>query len=258
MKEIAIITGATEGMGLEFAKILAQKNYDLILTARNDKKLSKIKTDFESNYKINVYTFAKDLSQPQAAKELYADISKLNLNITTLINNAGLGDYGYFCDTDLDKEMQMIQLNVSSLVTLTKYCLIEMKKNNYGRIMNVASLLSFFPMPMFNVYAATKAFVLSFSEALNNELNGTKITVTTLCPGPTKTKFTTDSEMGNSRAYKFTTQATPEDVAKFGIKAMLKGKRTTIFGFGNNLLAFSTRMGTRGLVLKIARFIAEK
>ena len=152
----------------------------------------------------------------------------------------------------------MVQLNVSSLIALTNYFLTDMHKDNYGKILNVASILAFFPMPLYSVYAATKSFVLSFSEALSNELMKTNISVTCLCPGPTKTNFTANSEMEASKAYKYMKQADAKEVAKLGIKAMLKGKRTVIYGFRNKMLVFSTRLGTRWLVLKIASFISGK
>lgn len=258
MKETALITGASTGIGYEFSKLLAAKGYDLIITARNNEKLSQLRKKILKEHKVNVTVIPIDLSMVKSSKELYLEIKRKKLNVTILINNAGFGDYEEFSKSDLEKQLQMVQLNISSIISLTRYFIEDMKNENYGKIMNIASILAFFPMPLFSVYAATKSFVLSFSEAINEELKPTNISVTCLCPGPTKSNFTHNSKMGQSRAYKNLKQADTKEVAKLGIKAMLKGKRTVIYGFGNKLLVFSTRLGTRGLVLKIAKFISGK
>jgi uncharacterized protein len=257
-REIALITGASSGIGYEFALQLGEKNYDLILTARNAEKLQVLKDILIKKFSINVVCIAKDLSRNNSSEELYTEIKLSGSKVTLLINNAGFAEYGEFLKTNTDKELQMIHLNISSLTALTKYFLIDMKKENYGRILNIASVLSFFPMPLFAVYAATKSYVLSFSEALSNELRGTNITVSCLCPGPTRTHFSANTEIDSTKAYKLRKQAEPKDVANLGLLMVLKGKRTEIYGFGNKVLAFSTRFGTRGLVLKIASFIGRK
>ena len=258
MKETALITGASSGIGFELSLLLADKGYDLIITARNAEKLNQLRKKILANHQVNIIVIPKDLSLVASSKELYLEIKRQQLKVTILINNAGFGDYNEFSTSDIEKQLQMIQLNVLSVISLTRYIMEDMKKENYGKILNVASILAFFPMPLFSVYAATKSFILSFSEAINEELKPTNISVTCLCPGPTKSNFTQNSEMEQSRAYKNLRQAEPKEVAKLGIKAMLKGKRTVIYGFGNKLLVFSTRLGTRGLVLKIAKFISGK
>ena len=258
MKEVALITGASSGIGYEFSQLLAEKGCDLIITARNTEKLSQLRKKLLKKYQVNVTVIPKDLSKVTSSKELYFEIKRQKLNVTILINNAGFGDYSEFSTSDIEKQLQMVQLNISSIISLTRYFIEDMKKANYGKILNVASTLAFFPMPLFSVYAATKSFVLSFSEAINEELKPTNISVTCLCPGPTKSNFTHNSEMGQCRAYKNLKQAEPKKVAKLGIKSMMKGKRTVIYGVTNKLLVFSTRLGTRGLVLKIAKFISGK
>jgi len=258
MKETALITGASSGIGYEFSQLLAEKGYDLIITARNTEKLNQLRKKILEKNQVNITMIPKDLSLVESSKELYLEVKRQQLKVTILINNAGFGDYSEFSTSDIEKQLQMVQLNISSVISLTRYFIEDMKNANYGKILNVASILAFFPMPLFSVYAATKSFVLSFSEAINEELKPTNISVTCLCPGPTKSNFTQNSEMGQSRAYKNLKQAKPKEVAKLGIKAMLKGKRTVIYGFGNSLLIFSTRLGTRGLVLKIAKFISGK
>jgi len=258
MKETALITGASSGIGYEFSQILAAKGYDLIITARNTEKLDQLREKILEEYQVNVTVIPKDLSIVTSSKELYLEIKRQKLKITLLINNAGFGDYNEFSTSDIEKQLQMVQLNISSVISLTRYFVEDMKISNYGKILNVSSILAFFPMPLFSVYAATKSFVLSFSEALNEELKPTNISITCLCPGPTRSNFTKNSEMEHSRAYKNLKQAKPKDVAKLGIRAMLKGNRTVIYGFGNKILVFSTRLGTRGLVLKISKFISGK
>jgi len=258
MKEIALITGASSGIGYEFSQLLAEKGYDLIITARNTEKLNQLKKTILEKHQVNITVIPKDLSIVTSSKELYLEIKRQKLKVTILINNAGFGDYNEFLTSDIEKQLQMVQLNVSSVISLTRYFIEDMKISNYGKILNVSSILAFFPMPLFSVYAATKSFVLSFSESINEELKPTNISVTCLCPGPTKSNFTKNSEMAQSRAYKNLKQANPKDVAKLGVKAMLKGKRTVIYGFGNKILIFSTRLGTRGLVLKISKFISGK
>jgi uncharacterized protein len=255
--ETTLITGASEGLGYEFSELLAAKHHNLILVARNQEKLIAMQSSLEKRYPIRVHVLPKDLSDKNAVAELIGEIEKLNVKLTSLINNVGIGAYGSFTDIDSEKDLQMIQLNIFSLVELTRYAVTKMKKNNHGKILNVASLLAFFPMPLFSVYAATKAFVLSFSEALNKELKGTNISVTCLCPGPINTKFTANSEMGQSRAYQILTQSDPKRVAKSGIKAMIAGKRTIVFGFKNNLLVFSTRLAPRGIVLMITNALSK-
>jgi len=258
MTETTLITGASSGIGYEMALLLAEKKHNLVLTGRNTQRLNNLKTIIKEKHKINVWIIIKDLTKVYSAKELYDEIITKNIKVTQLINNAGFGDYGFFSDSDLSKALQMIQLNISSLVSLTHYFLNDMQKKNYGKILNVGSILSYFPMPRYTVYAASKSFVLSFSEALSKELEHTNISVTCLCPGPTKTNFTSGSEMGKSKAYKNLKQANPKEVAKLGILAMEKSKRTVIYGLKNKLLVFSTRLGTKGFVLRIASFISSK
>ncbi|MBL4592606.1 MAG: SDR family oxidoreductase [Flavobacteriales bacterium] len=199
MKETALITGASSGIGYQFALILADKGFDLIITARNTEKLTELKEQILSKTKVNVVILEKDLSIINSANELYADIKNQGLKVTILINNAGFGDYNEFTKTDIEKQLEMVQLNIASLISLTRFFLNGMQIENYGKILNVSSILAFFPMPLFSVYASTKSFVLSFSEALNEELKQTNISVTCLCPGPTKSNFTQNSEMGQSR-----------------------------------------------------------
>jgi len=257
MKELVLLTGASSGIGYEMAKLLAAKKYDLILVARRLNKLEALKAELENNYDITVYIFSVDLSKPGNAVDLHNEIKAKGMEITMLINNAGTGEYGDFLEIPLEKEIRMIQLNISSLVVLTKLFLKDMKNRNYGKIMNIASLLSFIPFPYFAVYAATKAFVLSFTEAIRAELSNTKISVTALCPGPTDSEFTT-TEMAKTNTYKRLKLSNPRKVAKNGVDALLKGKGTVIVGLQNKILANAPRFSLRSMTLKIAKFLASK
>lgn len=182
----ALITGASNGIGLELAKVHASKGGDLVLVARNKAKLDELKAEFENKFKVKVYTIGKDLSADNSAQEVYNETTKQNIKIDYLINNAGFGDFGMFAETDWSKELQMINLNITTLTQFTKLYLQDMLKSKSGKIMNVASTAAFQSGPTMAVYYATKAYVLSFSEAVDNEVSNRGVTVTTLCPGATE------------------------------------------------------------------------
>jgi uncharacterized protein len=202
MKNTALITGASNGIGLELAKIHASKGGDLVLVARNKTKLDELKSALEKQFNISVYTIGKDLSTANAAQEVYDETTKQKIDIEYLINNAGFGDFGMFVETDWNKELQMINLNITTLTQFTKLYLQEMVKRKNGKIMNVASTAAFQSGPTMAVYYATKAYVLSFSEAIDNEVSGTGVTVTTLCPGATESGFQAAAAMEESALVK--------------------------------------------------------
>ncbi len=256
MKEFALVTGASSGIGYEMAKQLAIKKINLILVARQLDKLTALKIQLEQQHGVSVYVIGKDLSHVENAISLYNEVEKLGLTVTMLINNAGFGGYGEFAHTPLATELDMIGVNISSVVALTKLFLPGMKQRNYGRIMHVASLLAFLPFPYYSVYSATKAFVLSFSETLKTELEGTNIIVTTLCPGPVDTPFNTD-QMWKTNAYSANKPADPKEVAKVGIQVFLGSGGVKIMGFINWFLANTPRFSPRWLTLKINKFLAS-
>lgn len=257
MKELILITGASSGIGYEMAKLLACKGHDLILTARRKDKLEMLRTELEAKYSNNVYVFTADLSNVTNAKQLHRDIIMSSLKVTMLVNNAGFGQYGSFDESSLEKELEMINLNITALVTLTKLFVSDMKEENKGSILNVGSLLSFFPFPYYSVYAASKAFVLSFSEAIRSELAGTNIRVNVLCPGPTDTEFTSD-EMMKTNSYKSMKMESAEKVAKKGVELLLRRNSTFISGFMNNVVANTPRFSPRWLTLKINKHMASQ
>ena len=254
----ALITGASNGIGLELAKVHASKGGDLVLVARNKSKLDELKTEFEQQYKIKVYTIGKDLSENNAAQEVYDETQKQNITIDYLINNAGFGDFGMFAETDWNKELQMINLNITTLTQFTKLYLQDMIKRRNGKIMNVASTAAFQSGPTMAVYYATKAYVLSFSEAIDNEVSDKGVTVTALCPGATESGFQAAAAMEESNLVKGKKLPTSKEVAEYGYAAMLKGKTVAIHGFMNWFLANSVRFMPRALVVKVTRKMQDK
>jgi short-subunit dehydrogenase len=258
MKNTALITGASNGIGLELAKIHASKGGDLVLVARNKSKLDEIKTELEKQYKVSVYVISKDLSLTNAAQEIYNETIKENIQVDYLINNAGFGDFGMFVETDWNKELQMINLNITTLTHFTKLYLQDMIKRNSGKIMNVASTAAFQSGPTMAVYFATKAYVLSFTEAVSNEVSDKGITVTALCPGATETGFQTAGGMEESNLFKGKKLPTAKQVADYGYTSMMKGKTVAIHGMMNYIMSNSVRFTPRALVVKITRKIIGK
>jgi hypothetical protein len=258
MKKTALITGASGGIGYELAKMHAKNRENLVLIARSQDKLQNIKQELESSYKTDVQILVKDLSQKNAPEEIFDDLQKSKIHITYLINNAGLGDFGYFHESDWEKQSKMIDLNMHSLTHLTRLFLPSMVKKKYGRIMNVASTASFQPGPLMSVYYATKHYVLAFSEAISNELKGTGVTVTALCPGPTKSGFQDAAELNGSKLFKNLSVASSEDVARYGYNAMKSGKTVAVHGFINRLMARSVSMVPRPIARNMVRKMQDK
>lgn len=254
----ALITGASNGIGLELATIHASKGDHLVLVARNLSKLEELKNELEKKYNIKVHIIGKDLSLTDAAQDVFNETQKQNIQIDYLINNAGFGDYGMFVDTAWSKELQMINLNIIALTQFTKLYLQEMVKRGQGKIMNVASTASFQPGPMMAVYFATKSYVLHFSEAIDNEVRDKGVTVTALCPGATESGFVAAAAMEESNLVKGKKLPTSKEVAEYGYQAMLKGKTVAIHGWMNYILANSIRFTPRALVVKILRMMQEK
>jgi hypothetical protein len=254
----ALITGASNGIGLELAKIHASKGDNLVLVARNISKLNQIKTELESQYKISVHIIGKDLSLPNAPQEVYDELKHKNIVIDYLINNAGFGDYGFFYETNWEKELQMINLNITALTHFTKLFLQDMIKHKSGKIMNVASTAAFQSGPTMAIYYASKAYVLSFSEAIDNEVSDKGVTVTTLCPGPTETGFLEAAALQDSKLFKGKKIAGAKEVAEYGHKAMMQGKTVAIQGFMNRVMANAVRFIPRALAVKVVRGIQAK
>jgi len=253
----ALITGASSGIGLELAKIFASKGVNLILTSRNIIELARLGTELSGKHKIYVEEIEKDLSIPGAAKEIYNEVKSSSFNIDYLVNNAGFGDYGLFHECDWEKQERMIYLNILTLSHLTRLFLPDMLKRRSGKIMNVASTAAFQPGPLMSVYYATKAYVLSFSEAIANELEGTGVTVTTLCPGPTKSGFQKAANVEHSKMLDGKSIPDSKEVAEYGYKTMMKGKTVAIHGLVNRELAFLSRGASKKFLLKTVRRMNE-
>lgn len=254
----ALITGASNGIGLELAKIHASKGDNLVLVARNIKRLDELKAAIQKLYAVSIYNIHKDLSLPNAAQDVYDETKKQKIQIDYLINNAGFGDFGMFTETDWSKEEQMISLNITTLTQFTKLYLKEMVQRGSGKIMNVASTAAFQSGPTMAVYYATKAYVLSFSEAIANEVSDKGVTVTTLCPGATESGFQAAAAMEESALVKGKKLPTSKEVAIYGYKAMMTGTTIAIHGLMNYIMANSVRFLPRALVVKVTRKIQDK
>lgn len=257
MSKTALITGASGGIGLELARIHASKGDNLILVARSGDRLAEIKSEIESTYHVSVRFLVSDLSVRYAPKKIFDEITHNNIAVDYLINNAGFGDFGLFLDSDWDKQESMINLNITALAHLTKLFLPGMVERGGGKILNVASLAAFTPGPTMSVYFATKAFVLSFSQALNNELKDKGITVTALCPGSVDTKFH-EVALGDPKLVRERKMMSASEAAETGYQAMMTGKPVVIPGFKESVLAFASRFVPREMVVKSARKIQEK
>lgn len=258
MNKTALITGASSGIGLELAKEFAAQKDNLILIARSKAKLEEMAKALTSKYGVNVQVLAIDLSEMNSAQKVFDYCQQNNLKVDYLINNAGFGDFGLFAESNWEKQLQMINLNITTLTHLTHLFLPAMIKNKYGRIMNVASTAAFQPGPTMSVYYATKAFVLHFSEAIANELEGSGVTVTALCPGATESGFQSAAAMEESKLVKGKKLPTSAAVAAYGYGAMMQGKKVAIHGMMNYLMANSVRFAPRGMVLKMVRMIQDK
>lgn len=258
MKKTALITGASNGIGLELAKIHASKGDNLVLVARNKTKLDELKFELEKQFKVAVYTIGKDLSTTNAAQEVYDETQKNNIQVDYLINNAGFGGYGMFAETDWNNELEMINLNITSLTLFTKLYLKDMIKRKSGKIMNVASTASFQPGPTMAIYCATKAYVLSFTEAVSNEVSDKGISIIALCPGATETGFQAAGKLDESKLFKNKKLPTAKDVAEYGYNAMIKGKTVAIHGVMNYIMANAIRFIPRAIVLKVSRSMLDK
>lgn len=251
MNETVLITGATNGIGLELTKIFAKKKYNLILVARNEKRLLKMKKYFERKYSIDVMILSKDLTKEKAVEEVYHAVSSEQKHVDILINNAGFGDFGCFNEADWEKLNNMITLNVTALMHMTKLFMNGMIEKGYGRILNVASTAAFQPGPFMAVYFATKACVLSFSEAIAEELKGSKVTVTALCPGPTSTGFEKAAACENSKLFYTNPPADAKKVAKYAYHSLMKGKVVAVYGLRNWVVTEAVRIAPRSVVRKL-------
>ncbi len=252
-KKTVLITGASSGIGLSLAKIFAREGYALILVARQRDKLEELAKTLQ----VSVTVIPKDLSLPDSPREIFDELSQKSIPVDILVNNAGFGTYGRFTEIPVEDGLQMLQVNMVALTHLTRLFLPAMIKNKDGKILNVASTAAFQPGPLMAGYYASKAYVVSFSEALAFELKSTGVTVTALCPGPTRTEFQARANMKESKL--FTGSIMDADtVAEIGYKGLMQGKRVVIPGFNNKFMAFLSKVSPNSIVMQIIYNMQKK
>ncbi|HTZ83908.1 MAG TPA: SDR family oxidoreductase [Candidatus Acidoferrales bacterium] len=254
--QTVLITGASGGIGYELAKLFARDHHNLILVARSGDKLAQVATELQT-HGVTVKTLAVDLATPQAPKFLFDQLQREGISVDILINNAGFGALGKFAQMPEEQILGQIQLNIAALTELTRLFLPPMIARRTGRIMNVASTAGFQPGPLMAVYYATKAYVISFSEAVGNELKHTGVTVTCFCPGATHTGFAKRAGNDKSRVFQTFGAMGAAKVALHGYRAVMEGRTLAISGFHNWLVAESTRFAPRKMVTAISRWVTE-
>lgn len=256
-KETVLITGATSGIGYELSKIFALAGFRLILVGRNPTKLKEVENEFSN--KTSCQIIIADLSEENAAEKIFSETEKLGLDVDILVNNAGFGLYGEFTKTDLERETDMIRVNIIALTKLCKLYLPKMIKKRSGKILNLSSTAAFQPGPLMAVYYATKAYVLHFSEGISEELIGSGVSVTALCPGPTESGFQKEARMDKSmEVLSRENVMDTKTVAQIGYNALMNKKVVQIAGLKNAITANSVRLIPRSIVRKIVKRIQQK
>jgi uncharacterized protein len=250
-RPVALITGASSGIGLDLAKLFAQGGHDLVLVARNEESLRAVAAECEKS-DVKAHVLARDLSNPNAAQEIFDELSGRGIAVEVLVNNAGFGTHGIFVRTRLEDEVGMIQVNIIALIQLTRLFLPQMVLRKSGKIMNVASMAGFVPGPYMSVYYATKAFVLSHSIALAQEVKKSGVIVSVLCPGPTKTDFQRRAKIAESKLFKKPKSMTSMDVAKVGYEGLMNGKLIVVPGFSNKVIRIASKIVPRRMLARIA------
>jgi short-subunit dehydrogenase len=238
----ALVTGATSGIGYEIAKLFAGAQYSLVIVARNAEALESIALEFKSTYNVEVIPIAKDLFKKESPFEIYEEVKRRSININVLVNDAGQGQYGEFAETDINRELDIIQLNIVAYVVLTKLFLKDMLVQGEGKILNVSSIGAEIPGPLQSVYHATKAFVTSFTEAIRSENKDKNITITALEPGITDTDFFRKADQEDAKMVKEGSPADPAQVAKDGFEALMSGKDKIISGLMNKAMVASSNV----------------
>jgi len=249
----ALVTGASGGIGLELARLLARGGHDLVLVARSAEKLQTLARELEGEHGVRAHALPADLTDPGAPERIAAELRGRGVEVEVLVNNAGFGVAAPFAEADTARQVEMIQVNVTALTHLTRLFLPAMLSRRSGRILNVASTAAFQPGPFLAVYYATKAYVLSFSEAVAEEVRGTGVTVTALCPGPTHTGFAAEARMEGTLLFRAGRVMDAATVARVGYRGMMRGKRLVIPGVLNQVVATVAQRSPRALVLRLVR-----
>jgi len=249
----ALVTGATSGIGRELATLFARDGYDLILVARDQQALEAAAQLLKRQFGVTTLCIAQDLTQPNAAEQVFQETERQGFQVDVLVNDAGMGEYGKFAtESDLQNELAMIQLNINALVYLTKLYLPQMMERNAGKILMLGSIASVVPNPMLAVYGATKAFVYSFAAALRDELKDTQVTITTLMPPPTDTNFFKRAGAGQTKAQDEAHSNSPAEIAKTGYEALMKGQAKVAPGFKTKLLEAASHILPDSLITNLA------
>lgn len=257
MRDTVLITGASSGIGYELAKVFAREGYDLVITARNKEALLSLKSLLTKKYQCKVWVYDVDLAQIDGVTKLYQFTKEHNITIDILVNNAGFGKFGDFLSFHWQSQWDMIQLNITALTELTHLYVKDMVQRKRGKVMNVASLGSFQPGPYLSTYYASKAYVLSFTEALSVELGGTGVTAMALCPGPTRTNFVKRASLKRSGLFKNMKVSTPTFVAEYGYSMLKKNKIVAIPGVLNKLGAFASKVLPRSIIRQMVYIIQK-
>ncbi len=254
----ALLTGASSGIGRELAYLFAKDKINLVLSARNEKALNELAEELRRDFGIEVHVQAGDLSKLVEVERILTYLRENKLSIGYLVNNAGFGDYTRFDESDWNRQLDMIQLNITALTYLSRMLIGDMKSRESGMILNIASTAAYLPGPYMAVYFATKAYVLHFSEAIQQELLGTGVSVTTICPGPTESKFVDAAKASDSNLFKNRKMPSSKSVASYAFEKMMKRKGVKIHGWGNFIMANATRFIPRNFMAKIAEAIMRK
>lgn len=254
MSKTVLITGAASGIGMEFANIFAEQKYDMVIVGRNEAKMEAMKVDYEKKYGISVTPVQADLSVDNEAQRVYDEVKAKGIDIDILINNAGVGDYGRFVDIPWEKERGLAGLNMLSLMQLMHLYAADMEKRGGGKILNMASIAAYTPGPYMPMYYASKSFVYSLSQAVAEEMRGSGVSITCLCPGPTATNFEKEANMGkNNKMFSFFKPMTPAEVAAEGYDALMKGKAVHTVKPFYRLFKFICRFGPDSVKRRLTR-----
>ena len=258
MNKTVLITGASAGIGLEFAKIFAREKYNLVITARNEAKLNELATEIKSKHNINIKVLTKDLSKQNAGEEIFNELKNRNIITDILVNNAGFGVFDNYWCVDLQDEKNMLQVNIMALAELTFLFVKDMVNRGSGKILNVASTAAFQPGPTMPGYYASKAFVLRYTQAINFEVRKKGVQVSTLCPGPTITEFQTRAKMSETNMFKRRFTMSAEEVASIGYKGLMQGRSVIIPGRINLMAAMVSRIAPSKMSMKVVNWLLTK
>jgi hypothetical protein len=256
--QTALVTGASSGIGLHLAHEFARHGHPLVLTAPVESELREVAAHMKSVHGVEAHVIAKDLEQPNAAQEIFDTLQSQRIEVDILVNNAGHGQHGKYWEVPIERHLSIVQLNIDAVLRLTSLFLPPMLSRGRGRLLNTSSVGGFLPGPMLAVYHASKAFVLSWSEALATELEETGITVTTLCPGPTDTDFFPKADMEDTTIFQKGQVMAPQEVAEMGYKALMSGDRVIVTGAVNKAMVFSRHLLPEGAQAKMQQKFLEK